>query len=101
MGRNEYRMITGIEVIRTSEDKLREQSWQFAWVEPYLVLDTYRNMARASLRHKFVNLPNGFYYRFNRRENTTILDNVPLPQDVKDEAYRQFVAHIQVVKELA
>lgn len=93
-------MITGIEVEkRLDAGNLNVEIWRFDWVEPYLVLGSYRQMARSSRRHKFVTMPGRFYDRGDRRNNTMALIDVPFPECVKDDAYQQFISKVAVAKE--
>lgn len=75
-----------------------QQLWRFYFYErdATLYVDYYHFAQRASYRHKFK--PQILYSRLDTRNNDIEVADVPLPQDVIDEAIVNFTAQLSVKK---
>lgn len=90
-------MMQTIEVIRQT-DPLGQTVWRF-WFDDRdatLYLDHYHEAKRETTRHKFK--PINYYCRTDRRNNKIEVNDVPLPQDVADEAKAKLMDLITVKK---
>lgn len=76
---------------------LEREVWGFTLLDLQIVLDSYVVEVRASKRHRFV--PGPCYGRLNRRDSFLALADVPLPDDVAEEAHQQIITQIRVVRE--
>jgi hypothetical protein len=86
-----------VEVTR-NDSPLQQHWWRF-WFDDrncVLWLDYYSLNERQSTRHKFKSVH--YYTRTDRRSCNIALDDVPLPQDVQDEAKGSLIARITVQK---
>lgn len=94
-------MLKTIEVIIEADDKLHRTVWDF-WFDDRtaeLVLDNYSIQLRKTRRHHYV-IDSG-YSRLQSYRNSVgriSSDQVPLPDDVRSEAKRQFYNMVSVVK---
>lgn len=90
-------------VTETLEDGLIQREWEFAPIDSWgsclqLVLDKYYEKERPTTRHKFQY--SGVYSRLNSRDSNISLENVDLPDWVKEEVLNSFISKIKVVKQL-
>jgi hypothetical protein len=87
-----------IRVIRISDDGLSEQRWSFWFYDAMscLYVDLYGSYSRPTKRRKFA--CDQFYTRTDQRNNTITVDQVPLPDDVAEEAKAAIVNQITVKK---
>jgi hypothetical protein len=88
-----------IEVERVSGDELHKQEWTFIFDGDRMEirLTSYRVMERKTKRHKFI--VDSFFNVYNYRDSSIMHTNVPLPDDVCDEALQICISKIKVVKE--
>ena len=84
-----------IEVERIIND-LEKENWGFTLVDKTLVLAHYRYLARATKRHGFKAIK--FYSGWDRRVSTVGVGDVPLPEDVAQEAKQKLFDMVKVVK---
>jgi hypothetical protein len=78
-------------VNRESKDQLYCQKWEF-WLTTssansefvYLVFNKYYELERPTKRHNYV--AKNIYQRIDTRKNTLSLDQVPLPDEILEEA---------------
>ena len=90
-----------IEVIIEADDKLHRTVWDF-WFDDRtaeLVLDNYSIQLRKTRRHHYV--IDSWYSRLQSDRNSVgriSSDQVPLPDNVRSEAKRQFYNMVSVVK---
>jgi hypothetical protein len=89
-----------IEIIRQSDD-LNRQVWQFDFMDyynkPLVVLNYYRLQSRPTKRH---NWRNSEYWERLGRGSSLKMDEVPLPDDVKQEALQAFMGQVRIVKDV-
>lgn len=88
-------------VERAAPDNLTRQVWQFTLLYNYadasLVVDYYAVEQRGTTRQKWRPVAASEYRRLSYRPLTTIpADQVPLPDDVIDEAREQLIRQIPV-----
>jgi hypothetical protein len=85
-----------IEVIREYKDGLSRQVYTFWYFDDRhaLVLDTYVYQERVGRKWKTAAF--GYYSRLNERESSIAEAGVPLPDDVRIEAAKQFMSKLKV-----
>jgi hypothetical protein len=88
-----------IEVERVSGDELHKQEWTFIFDRDRMEirLTSYRVMERKTKRHKFT--VDSFFNIYNIHGSPIACSDVPLPDDVCDEALQICISKIKVVKE--
>lgn len=86
-----------IKILRTSENGLEFKTWTFMLFEFTLILDTYLVQHKESLKHKKLMLDED-YNRLNQRDSSLKEEEVPLPEDVIEEARKEFIAKMKVSK---
>lgn len=88
-----------IDVVRLSRDELNKQEWTFFFNDQTMEirLAVYRFMERITKRHKFK--VDSFFNTYNIRDSLIARSDVPLPDDVCDEALQTFISKIKFVKE--
>lgn len=84
--------------IQKAQDELTVEEWIFRLHGSILVLYYYTLQKKATKRHKFRIAE--LHSRTYPCDNTLKVENVPLPEDVKQRALEAFVAQISVVKQL-
>ena len=72
------------------------QEWTFVLIEETLYLDLYRCDEVVPPKRKGRNID--FYNRLSQRDSNVHLEHVPLPEDVKEEALKLYVAKLSVKK---
>ncbi len=77
---------------------LLTEVWEFAFWEREgaLVLSRYHMEKRESVRHKW--RTSGWYDRTNARDSTIKEEDVPLPDNVKGAAVKQFMFKLRIGK---
>jgi len=93
-----------IEIERIETGNLSRQVWRFHMISGYgasqvfLRVEYYGKEERASKRHKWVKNPATRYTSFDDRPYNSGIraDDVPLPQDVADEALDRFTQSVIV-----
>lgn len=90
-----------IEVIR-QPNNLNREVWQFHAMtghrlEIVVILEYYYKQNRSSARHKWIS---DEYYSRTGRGSSLKVGEVPLPDDVAQEALQKFMEQVKVVKEL-
>lgn len=91
-----------IEVIR-QKDELNREVWQFVFFERYIGSDpriklrTYTIEKKQTRRHKWT--ISSLYDIYNRRKSVLEPKDVPLPDDVRQEALEAFIKTVKVIKE--
>lgn len=91
-----------IEVIR-QKDNLNREVWEFRlfgqWFsgDNVLILERYKQQERPSTRHRNWRMVT-YYERLGRGSYLKVFE-VPLPDDVKQEALENFVKTLKVVRE--
>ncbi len=76
---------------------LDAEEWSFVVIDEQIVLQDYARLTRPTKRHK--EQCRDWYDRLNTRDCKLKLDEVPLPQDVADEALRGIQSKFRVVRE--
>ena len=85
-----------IQVSRVSENFLGCVLWEF-WLDgTTLWLDRYDEMTRKTKRHKFKSLIT--YKRTDQRYNTMAIEDIVIPEDVKQEATYRVIEKLTVKK---
>ena len=87
-------MFIRIEVQR--KNQTLHQTWEFTVIDHSLYLDKYRLDEVIPPKRKGENID--YYNRLSDRDSNLHLDNVPLPEDVKEEALKQYISKITVKK---
>ncbi len=84
--------------VKRNATPLTESEWSFHFDESSctLFLNSYVERVRASTRHKFKNV--NCYDRLHRRSNTLDQKNIPLPEDVQEEAKNGIISKLTVRK---
>jgi hypothetical protein len=72
------------------------QEWTFTFIDETLYLNIYRCDEVMPPKRKGRNLIR--YNRLADRDSNVTLENVPLPEDVKEEALKTFMSKISVKK---
>lgn len=91
-----------IEVIRQKDD-LNREVWEFLVFQRnvgsnvLVMLNRYTEEYRKTKRHKWI--CDMMYYRMDRRVSFLKVDQVWLPDDVRQEALEKFIETVKVVKE--
>lgn len=91
-------MMSGCLVRREKPGGLSAEEWSFSVIEDQILLGHYSTLTRPSKRHKYQRV--GWYDRYNKRDSTLKLDDVPLPDDVAEEVLAEVRARFRVVREL-
>jgi len=86
-----------IEVIK-GDGILKRQVWRFWYNDSRneIVLSRYTVEEKKTNRHKFRVVK--VYNRLDKRDNTIAVGDVPLPDDVKEAAMKQFLDSLNVTK---
>ena len=97
-----------ITVERNHPDGLQREVWRFIHIDNHsdvtLYLDVYSCQSRPTKRHNWKinpatrDKPSPHYSRLNHRDSGLTLEQVPLPEDVAQEAKEQFVSGVVVKK---
>ena len=82
--------------IQQSQDELTMEEWVFSSDDAQLMLFCYTLQIKQSKRHKFIT--SELYHRTYPNKSTLKVEDVPLPEDIKQRALDAFVARISVVK---
>jgi hypothetical protein len=91
-----------IKVIRQKDD-LNREVWEFRELQKYInspitvILNLYSIEERFTKRHKWVSTR--AYDRHDQRRSFLQVSEVPLPDDVRQEALEEFIETVRVVKE--
>ncbi len=79
---------------------LSREVWRFCTLDNALVVESYRVEARASHRHQTFKAEKAYQrlsYNFDNKAQTRLAqDEVPLPDDVVEEARREFVSRVRI-----
>lgn len=78
-------------------DELTIERWSFYFMYNKLFLDRYCLMHKESKRERTYKVI-GRYNRLSRRDSSIGEIEVPLPEDVKQEAFNKFISEIKVLK---
>lgn len=88
-------------IVRLTEDGLTQTSWRFSLFDFTAVLSEYLVVTRPSKKAKFkTDAPTIRYDRLYSRSNipaSLTEDQVPIPDDVKDEIRQRIINEIKVV----
>lgn len=80
-----------VSITRTSEDGLGQVQWQFLRLNSQLIVNSYSELERPSLRHKFKSVR--VWTRMGSiRESSIRKEDIPLTADIKKEAIEAFLA---------
>lgn len=91
-------MLPEIMIEREEDGKLKAQVWHFAFDDDFqLHLSRYFVLERATRRHGYKVITR--YSVSDYRNDTINLPEIPLPQDVAEEAIYNFTKRIKVTKE--
>jgi hypothetical protein len=85
--------LDNITITRTSEDGLTQVQWHFFRLNSDLLVNSYEELERPSLRHKF-KLAREWTRLGGRRMGAIRKEDVPLPEGIKKEALEAFVAQM-------
>lgn len=79
---------------------LHKEEWTFYFFdrEMQLVLSYYKELERATKRHKFVTKRSYNRYDHNKRDSNMTVDEVILPGHVTRDAIEQFMNKLTIVK---
>ena len=86
-----------IHVTRESADCLYREEWTFWFIGVTLVLDRYVSASRRTRRHKYT-MHKPWFDRLRERGATMDPDDVPIPDDVRDEALRTIASSLNVAR---
>ncbi len=90
--------MTNVIVEKESDDALRKEEWGFTldYLRGDLVLEHYLVFERSTKRHKYRAIKS--YYWGDASRYALAVSDVPLSQEIKEEALQKLVAQIEVRK---
>jgi len=83
--------------IRRNIDELTVEKWSFIFLYGNIFLDSYYLLKKESKKHRRYEILKK-YNRIIGRNNTIKEVDIPLPEDVKEEAFNIFTKDIKVMK---
>lgn len=86
------------DVTRTTSDLAREV-WRFVTLDNALVVESYRVESRPSRRHQNYRVERAYErlsYNHSRHQTPINEADVPLPDDVVEEARREFMSRVRI-----
>lgn len=84
------------DITHSSKDGLLIERWKFYLSGTNLILNTYFKGERKTKRHSYQPLHS--YNRIMSRDSTIKVDDIPLPEDVKQEAIDIIISKLEVKK---
>jgi len=84
-------------IVEKRKDELTLETWEFYFLDGILYLDKYLLCKRESKsKRKYETLKK--YDRLRERDSTIEESQVPLTDEIKNEAFNQFVSKIKILR---
>jgi hypothetical protein len=78
-------------------DELTIEKWRFSFIDRNIYLESYYILQKESKRHKNYRTLKK-YERLSKRDSNVEESEVPLTDELKQEALNQFVSKIKILK---